>query len=168
MAIAYPLYKQCDSKWGSNALGNGGGKTICQAGCLMSSMAMYMSPKVKIGGATITPGNLNAWLKVNGGYASGNLFVWGSVGKLGLSYVGKVSDKNAMKKYIDQGFGVILNVKNGGHWVLATGHNAAGFTINDPGATKASYTNAEVVGAGVYRPIGKLNAEVDLADFTFE
>ena len=135
----------------------------------MSSMAMFMQPKVSIAGASITPKNLNAWLKKNGGYASGNLFVWGSVGKLGLSYVGKVSDKNTMKSYIDKGYGVILNVKNGGHWVLAHGHTAAGFTVNDPGATKTSYTNAEVVGAGVYRPIGKLASEdEDLTNFTFE
>ena len=73
-----------------------------------------------------------------------------------------------MKNYISQGYGVILNVKNGGHWVLANGHNAAGFTVNDPGATKTSYTNAEVVGAGVYRPYGKFMAEEDLSMFTFE
>ena len=169
LATSFPLYKQCDDRWRNDALGNGGGKTICQAGCLMSSMAMFMSPKVKISAATITPKNLNSWLKVNGGYASGNLFVWGSVAKLGLSYVGKTTDKNTMKNYINQGYGVILNVKNGGHWVLATGHTTAGFTVNDPGATKTSYTNAEVVGAGVYRPIGKLaSPEEDLSMFTFE
>ncbi len=40
---SYPtLYKQCDSRWGSVTLGFGT-KTICQAGCLMSSVAMSLS-----------------------------------------------------------------------------------------------------------------------------
>ena len=60
----------------------------------MSSMAMFLNGKTSISGAAITPKNLNSWLKVNGGYASGNLFVWGSVSKLGASYVGKVTDHN--------------------------------------------------------------------------
>ncbi len=39
----YPtLYKQCDSSWGSETLGFGN-KTICQAGCLVSSVAMSLS-----------------------------------------------------------------------------------------------------------------------------
>ena len=86
---AYPLFKQCDGRWGGYALGTSGGKTVCQSGCLMSSVAMVLNDCRKtINGGEANPGTLNSWLKTNGGYASGNLFVWGSVAKFGLSYVG--------------------------------------------------------------------------------
>jgi hypothetical protein len=44
LAVSYnfPMYKQCDAKWGSQALGTSS-KTICQAGCLMSSAAMALT-----------------------------------------------------------------------------------------------------------------------------
>ena len=38
----YPLYKQCDSKWGNEHLGTSQ-NTICKAGCLMSSIAMALA-----------------------------------------------------------------------------------------------------------------------------
>ena len=40
-ATAYPLYKQCDASWKDDKLGTSA-KTICQAGCLMSSVAMVL------------------------------------------------------------------------------------------------------------------------------
>jgi len=39
LAVSYPTFKQCDDRWGSNYLGVGGGETVCQAGCLMSSVS---------------------------------------------------------------------------------------------------------------------------------
>jgi hypothetical protein len=80
-AYNFPLYKQCDPKWGSNQLGTGS-HTICQAGCLMSSAAMALTGT----GHTYDPGTLNTWLKAHGGYASGDLFVWASINPLGLHY----------------------------------------------------------------------------------
>ena len=38
------------------------------------------------------PGTLNTWLKGHGGYVSGDLFVWGSVNSLGITYAGKVAN----------------------------------------------------------------------------
>ena len=83
----YPLYKQCDSRWGNHQLGTSS-KTICQAGCLMSSAAMALSGT----GHNHTPDSLNSWLKSNGGYVSGDLFVWTAINKLGLTYKGKISN----------------------------------------------------------------------------
>ena len=37
----YPMYKQCDSRWGNQKLGTSA-KTICDAGCAMSSVAMAL------------------------------------------------------------------------------------------------------------------------------
>ena len=83
----YPLYKQCDSAWGNDQLGTSS-KTICQAGCLMSSAAMALSGT----GHSYNPKTLNQWLKGHGGYVSGDLFVWGSINSLGLIYEGKVAN----------------------------------------------------------------------------
>jgi hypothetical protein len=83
----YPLYSQCDSRWGGHQLGTSS-KTICQAGCLMSSASMALAGT----GHSYNPDTLNNWLKANGGYVSGNLFVWASINKLGLTFKGFVSN----------------------------------------------------------------------------
>ncbi len=84
LARTYPLYKQCDSRWGNDQLGTSS-NTICKAGCAMSSLAMGLAGI----GKNYNPGTLNTWLKSNGGYVSGDLLVWGSVTKLGLTFNGK-------------------------------------------------------------------------------
>ena len=110
---------------------------------------------ITIGGQTATPGTLNRWLGTNGGYVSGNSFVWGSVGSLGLSYVGQTSSATDIRTHFRNGRAVVLNVNNGGHWVLMTGASATGYTVNDPGYTRSTYNNADVRRAGVYnRPAG--------------
>src|SRR3990167_4289328 len=76
IAKNFPLYNQCDSRWGSDVLGSS--STICKVGCLMSSLASALAGIGKgIKGQTPNPQNLNAFLKANGGY-QGNLFVWGA------------------------------------------------------------------------------------------
>ena len=154
-AATYPLYKQCDARWKADQLGTSS-KTICQAGCLMSSVSMVLADCGKtIDGATTTPKNFNTWLKHNGGYASGDLFVWGSVSKLGLSFVTKTSTHSQIESYFKEGKAVILNVNNGGHWVLMTGISTDSYHVNDPGFDRASYPKSGVVTAAIYsRPSG--------------
>ena len=135
----YPLYKQCDSKWGNEHLGTSS-NTICKAGCLMSSVAMALSGC----GHNYNPGTLNTWLKGHGGYVSGDLFVWGSVKPLGLNYIGKVSNANIASS-LAAGHIVILNVHNGGHWVLATSMSGSTIQVHDPGYSTTSYTLSEIV-----------------------
>jgi hypothetical protein len=143
----YPLYKQCDPKWGSHQLGTSS-KTICQAGCLMSSAAMALSGT----GHTHTPDTLNTWLKAHGGYVSGDEFVWNSIHPLGLTFEGKVANSQ-IKAELDKGKVVICNVHNGGHWVLAHGHNGDNILVNDPGFSTTSYTLSQIVNGqnGIYR-----------------
>jgi len=38
---AFPKYSQCDARWKDHRLGTSG-KTICQAGCLMTSVTMML------------------------------------------------------------------------------------------------------------------------------
>mmetsp|Transcript_10832 Transcript_10832/g.12267 ORF Transcript_10832/g.12267 Transcript_10832/m.12267 type:complete len:204 (-) Transcript_10832:32-643(-) len=143
---SYPLFKQCDSSWGSNTMGS---KTICQVGCLMSSMSMALNGLGKtIDGAAANPQTLNAWLKTHGGY-SDNLFVWGAcTSSFSLKYLGKFTSPT---NYIDDSHIVILNVHNGGHWVLATSFASGTYQVNDPGYRTISYTTGEVKQAAVYQ-----------------
>lgn len=145
----YPLFKQCDGKWGGNALGS---SSVCKIGCLMSSVSMALNGLGKsINGQSPNPGTLNSFLKSNGGY-QGNLFIWGSVARFGLRYQGQPTNKAEIKKHVCANNVVILNVKGGGHWVLATGVSADGntFYVNDPGASKSTYSAGEVVRAGIF------------------
>ena len=152
-ARTYPLYKQCDSKWGSEHLGTSS-KTICQAGCAMSSLAMGLAGI----GKNYNPSTLNTWLKGHGGYVSGDLLVWGSVTSLGLSFIGKVANSQ-IAPGLSAGHVVILNVHNGGHWVLATGISGSKISVNDPGFSTSSYDMSEIVAGqtAMYRVSGSQN-----------
>ncbi|RYG57092.1 hypothetical protein EON66_01230 [archaeon] len=67
---AYPLYKQCDPRWGSHLIVS---ETICEVGCLMSSTSMAIAGhNISINHALSTPDTLNTFLQQNGGYTSGN------------------------------------------------------------------------------------------------
>ncbi len=98
---SYPLFKQCDARWSADQLGTSA-KTVCQAGCLISSVSMILNDCGRaVNGAAATPKSLNVWLRNNGGYASGNLFVWGSVAPLGLGYVGKFTADATIRNYFN-------------------------------------------------------------------
>lgn len=82
---AYPMYKQCDSRWGSERLGTHPTNTICSAGCLLSSVSMALNGT---GGITYNPSTLNTWLNANKGYVQQDLFVWAAINPLGVKFVG--------------------------------------------------------------------------------
>ena len=100
---------------------------------------------------------MNTWLKGHGGYVSGDLFVWGSVKPLGLAYQGKVGN-SGIAAALSAGHIVILNVHNGGHWVLATSMSGSTIHVNDPGYSTTSYTLSEIVAgnSGLYHVGSKL------------
>lgn len=145
----YPLYKQCDGRWGSDKLGSS--STICKVGCLITSVAMAMNGLGKqINGQNVTPKNFNQFLMNNGGY-SGNLFIWGSVTRFGLRYLGQPTSIETIKNHICNNQIVALNIDRGGHWVLANGVNNDGsISILDPGPNRSSVKPGEVLRAGIY------------------
>ena len=106
-------------------------------------------------GKNYNPSTLNTWLKGHGGYASGNLFVWGSISPLGLSFQGFIGNSNIASS-LSAGNVVILNVHNGGHWVLATSMSGSTIYVNDPGYSTTSYTLSQIVAGntGSYRVSG--------------
>lgn len=135
----YPLFKQCDSRWGNEQLGTSS-NTICKAGCAMSSLAMGLAGI----GKSYNPSTLNTWLKGHGGYVSGDLLVWGSVSSIGLTFKGKVANSQ-IKSHLDAGNVVICNVHNGGHWVLAHSYSGSAINVNDPGYSTTSYDLSQIV-----------------------
>uniref|UniRef100_A0A7S3JKB5 Peptidase C39-like domain-containing protein n=1 Tax=Euplotes harpa TaxID=151035 RepID=A0A7S3JKB5_9SPIT len=147
--VSRTLFKQCDGAWGSIMISD---KTLCQVGCLISSVSMFLNSRGKsINGASANPSTLLSWLKSHGGL-SGNLFVWGSVGSLGATFVNHVTSTSEIQKYIcDTNYEVVLNVNGGGHYVLATGYTSTGYSVNDPGFSKSSYGFSEVTRASIFR-----------------
>jgi hypothetical protein len=139
LSRTYPIFKQCDSKWGSEQLGFSS-NTICSAGCLMSSVAMALAGT----GHDFNPSTLNQWLKEHGGYLNGDLLVWGSINSLGLTYQGKIASFQ-IQSVLDQGKIVICNVRNGAHWVLAYGYDGNNIFVNDPGYNVTSYYLNQIV-----------------------
>jgi hypothetical protein len=93
------MFKQCDSDWAQDKLGD---STVCKIGCLMIAVASGMNGAGKtINGEEVTPKVLNDYLMKHHGY-QGNLFVWGAVQKFGLRYYGQTKDIALMKKFICQ------------------------------------------------------------------
>ena len=136
----YPLYKQCDPAWGKEQLGTSSTNTICSAGCLMSSAAMALSGI----GKNFNPSTLNTWLKGHGGYVSGDLFVWASINSLGMTFQAKIANSQITSN-IQAGNVVIVNVHNGGHWVLVTRVSGSTLYVNDPGYSTSSYEMSQIV-----------------------
>ena len=143
-----PTYKQCDPKWGSNQLGDS--STICKSGSQMCSVASALASLGKtIKGQTATPATLNDFVKPYDNPE--NFFLWGSVSIFGVSFKGEPTSTTDIKKYICTNSIVILNVNNGGHWVLATGYDdAIGYSVMDPGYSKRTYGFSEVQRAAVF------------------
>jgi len=68
----------------------------------MSSVSMALNGIGKtIDGQESNPDSLNTWLKNHGGYASGDLFVWGSVSSLGLAIVSSGASRSSVVSYFD-------------------------------------------------------------------
>jgi ABC-type bacteriocin/lantibiotic exporter with double-glycine peptidase domain len=155
MALAftrtYPLFKQCDGRWGNEELGTSG-TTICSKGCLLSSIAMGLSGT----GHSYDPGQLNKWLKSNGGI-SGFQINYGKLSEIGLGYDGTCGSGDVKTK-IDQGKIVCMNVHDGGHWVLGYAYNGNTIMVNDPGYSTSSYSLSEVGSSHVFTARGSASS----------
>ena len=150
LAFSPPQYNQGDSAWGSDTLGFGP-DTIASAGCLMTSVtSMIAGEGITVDGSIPTPDIMNNWLINNGGFADGDLFVWSSIAPLGFNFQGFISSQGDIDNAFNQGELVILNVMNGGHYVLAIDDNGSGYDVMDPAGFKPVYGYDEVVQAGVY------------------
>jgi len=161
----YPLYKQCDDPWGPELMGN---KTVCAVGCLMSSTASGLGgdniqiPQADSSTMDATPGSLNTWLKLNGGYSNNNL-IESAIPKINPSRISWPADGMhptndlpyaTVCQYIAAGRVVVGNVMNGGHFVLLIGYSETDgdtFAVNDSGFDTLQYSySKDIVGYRIY------------------
>lgn len=130
ISLNIPSYKQFDSRWKDTRLGNST-KTISQAGCLTTAVAMEKSFHY---GYSITPNNVARSEK----YTSEGSLYWPS--EYTFIYY---NDLTKYKNLVSKNTPIIVGSKNSygsQHWIIITGYIANGnisaddFTINDPGS----------------------------------
>jgi hypothetical protein len=130
----YPLFLQCNSTWKNDVME--GSKTICDVGCLMSSVAMALNgkgidiPENNGNLLAANPAVLNKWLRNNGGYDSSADLDEAVVPKISPSQVAWIGSfiptatlpaKKVVRDLADGKTVIMANVRNGTHFVLVTG-----------------------------------------------
>ena len=103
-------------------------------------------------GHSYNPGQLNKWLKSNGGI-SGTQINYEKLGQIGLGHDGLFPSSD-IKTKIDQGKIVCMNVHDGHHWVLGYAYNGNTIMVNDPGYSTNSYPISEVGNSHVFTARG--------------
>ena len=148
-ATSTPYYnwKQGDSQWGGKYIGNG---TISWYGCAATSVAMLIAHSGLRSESNFDPGSFVDQMKSVGGFTgeSGNYICWDKASNAvpGFNYAGQRTlsgskdDKIAnLRDLYNQGYYMVVSVKNEGHWVAVRRISGSTVTIMDPGA--ASYTD---------------------------
>ena len=125
-ADSYKTWLQSDSRWGSKTLGSCG-DTMAEIGCAVTSVAIQVVHSGCKSESSFNPGTLVDYLSKNGGFDSeGNLY-WGAVTGLvsnftfeKRAYFSSQTKSNITKElttYINQGYYIVMSVKNDGHWI---------------------------------------------------
>eukprot|EP01089_Gocevia_fonbrunei_P013081 TRINITY_DN324_c0_g1_i1.p1 TRINITY_DN324_c0_g1~~TRINITY_DN324_c0_g1_i1.p1 ORF type:complete len:202 (+),score=41.30 TRINITY_DN324_c0_g1_i1:85-690(+) len=175
----YPLYKQCDPRWGKHWMGanTSSSDTVCAQGCAMSSLSMalggrgYLLPEHQ----TIDPGTLNQWLRTHNGYEC----VDGDCDNLVLDAANRIeagikfiSEKEkpsleTVKEWIKIGNPIaIAHVRNRTHFVLLTGYydsNNSTLDVNDPYYESDSYDYSQIADIITYE-LAKVSTFLNLGE----
>lgn len=130
----YSDYKQFDSRWKSEKMGQYDGTTIGSSGCAISSVGNLRG---------VTPSTMNSELKSDGGY-SGNAIIWSKARDLSYKGSGSISDS------LFDDYHVIADV--GGHFVVLTGVAGSGqYYSKDPGkSSNPIYSKDQVYSVRLY------------------
>lgn len=148
-AISPPYYSQHDRKWGSKTLGFGP-DSISEKGCLLSTIASMVAYEgITVSGQVADPNTMNTWFKAHKGFR-GTILFYDAVEDLGFTFEGIVTSTSEIKDAMNEGKFAMLHVKNGRHWVLATGFISGGYSVMDPGNVTYTYKYADVVGCAIY------------------
>lgn len=160
----YPVYKQCDPRWGSNVMG-ANNQTICDVGCLMSSISSALAgTDIHIENVTSTPATLNEFLRTHHGYDPNSALFESVIPKINPARIvwppdgmHTTNDLNftTIKEYLDRPVPriVIANVMQGQHFVLVVGYRSDGDTlvVNDSGFNRNTYSRSkDVVGWRIF------------------
>ena len=113
---------------------------MSEVGCAVTSASMLIVHSGLRSDSSFNPGTLCTYLSNNGGFINNNIY-WEKIsnlvpefqfkGSVGLS--GTQAQKlAAIKNYYDQGYYIIVSVKNGGHFVAVKNVSDSNVTIMDP------------------------------------
>ncbi len=152
-------WKQYDPAWASVPLGP---STVGKIGCAMTSVAMQImrSGVSTTLGADFNPGTFAQALRQVGGFDSRGNINWGAVSNIapGFKWTGRVRsgvDPGTIGDLVSQGYYVILNVKNGRHWVAVDRVEGNKIYMYDPGSggteVGQTYGLSSIVGYTTYR-----------------
>lgn len=141
----YYDWKQYDSRWGGEYIHT---KTIRAVGCAATSVAMLAVHSGLKTESNFDPGIFVTKMKSVGGFL-GNCIVWAKASSVvpGLDYVRKVSLSgtsankiNDIYNYYQQGYYMVVAVKNYAHYVAVRSATKSGVTIMDPGRAVTDLT----------------------------
>lgn len=132
-------WKQVDERWKNISLGNSY-TTVGKSGCLVTSISIQiMRSRTKVTVGDFNPGVAAQKFQFD---PFGNLY-WESIKNVApnFEYIGKVELGNESRKaqidivkvLLKQGYYIVANVKNGGHWVAVTGITDSTILMSDPG-----------------------------------
>ena len=139
-------------------------ETICDVGCLMSSISMSINGwGIPIAGQPSNPGSLNAWLRDNSGYTPQSDLIESIVPNIDTEHIRWPHDGMhtsndiglyAVRALLIHKRVVIANVMHGEHFVLVTGFSytdADTLLVNDPGFNTTTYSySQDVVGWRIF------------------
>ena len=143
-------WKQFDDRWGDIHLGKSG-YNMRGSGCATTSLAFLVAKAGNFKGANFDPGMFCRLMTQFNGFGSEGDIYWGKVSSVapGFRYVKtEYLKKNlsyeeryeAIKKYVDEGKYLIIDVQNSGHWVAVDGIENDRIISFDPGG----YRNTDV------------------------
>lgn len=141
----YKSWLQSDPAWGSIHLGSSS-YTMKSSGCLVTSIAMLICHTGSADASSFNPGTLVNYLNNNGGFTSDGALYWAKVNgaadgfslvnsKISLAGKTKAEKTAIMADYLDQGYAVIISVRNGGHWVALDRIEGGTVYMMDPGSS---------------------------------
>lgn len=131
-----PLLLQWDERWGYEEYGSGLiGWTGCGPTC-MSMLTLYLT-----GNDAYDPATVAKWAKENGYYAAGSGTAWLFFGEGSAHFGLRAEELPLVKQYmvnaLDEGRPIVCAMGPGdfttnGHYIILTGYDDEGFTVNDP------------------------------------
>ena len=137
-----PLLLQWDERWGYQSYGSGLiGWTGCGPTC-MSMVALYFT-----GNDSYDPGTVAKWAEENGYYSNGSGTAWLFFSEGSAHFGLRAKELPLVKQYmlnaLDEGKAVVCAMGPGdfttnGHYIVLTGYDDEGFTVNDPNSPKRS------------------------------
>ena len=161
----YRSWAQWDSEWGSIHLGKSQ-YTMKSSGCLVTAIAMLICHTGSADASSFNPGTLVTYLNNNGGFTSDGSLYWGKVcgaadnftlynSRVSLANMTKAQKIAKMAEYVNNGYGVIVSVRNGGHWVAVDRIEGSTVYMLDPGDRNtdlfATYSESGVDRLAIYK-----------------